>query len=399
LGGVRNIAMDVTPSPLDFGTVTVGSSSSQTVTVSNIGVAEFTLTKISASGPEFTISGLSAPETLAPGQSINLTVVFKPTSAAQESGKILAAINTQGPQKVGSLKGMGSTSSLSITPSVISFGNVSVGGPITQPLRLTNGGSASVAIASATASGSGFSFSGLTTPQTLTPGESVNFTAEFNPKSAGAQTGTISIETAGPSVDVGLNGVGVSSAAQLVASATSLSFGSVPIGNTPSQQVTLTNTGNTSADISSVSLIGSSYILSETMGKVVLAPNQSTNLIVEFAPKTAGNLPGTVTISSNATNSQLVIQLSGVGAQKGQQQSVALNWDRSASQVVGYFVYRSSEPSGPYAKLNPQASPENSYTDSSIVSGQTYFYVVTSVNSENIESAYSGQASVTVPGS
>jgi fibronectin type 3 domain-containing protein len=135
------------------------------------------------------------------------------------------------------------------------------------------------------------------------------------------------------------------------------------------------------------------------MAKVVLAPNQSTNLTVEFAPKTAGNLPGTVTISSNATNSQLVIQLSGVGAQKDQQQSVALNWDRSASQVVGYFVYRSSQPSGPYAKLNPQASPENSYTDSSIVSGQTYFYVVTSVNSENIESAYSGQASVTVPGS
>jgi hypothetical protein len=264
---------------------------------------------------------------------------------------------------------------------------------------LTNSGSASVAIASAIASGSGFSFSGLTTPQTLTPGESVNFTAEFNPKSAGAQTGTISIETAGASVDVGLNGVGVSSAGQLVASATSLSFGSVIIGSTPSQQVTLTNTGNTSADISSVSLIGSSYILSDTMGKAVLAPNQSANLIVEFAPKTAGNLPGTVTISSNATNSQLVIQLSGVGAQKGQQQSVALNWDRSVSQVVGYFVYRSSQPSGPYAKLNPQASPENSYTDSSIVSGQTYFYVVTSVNSENIESAYSGQASVTVPGS
>jgi hypothetical protein len=398
-GGVRNIAMNVTPNPLDFGTVTVGSSSSQTVTVSNVGVAEFTLTKISASGPEFTISGLSAPETLAPGQSINLTVVFTPTLAAQESGKILVAINTQGPQKVGSLKGMGSTSSLSVTPSVIGFGNVSVGGPITQPLRLTNGGSASVAIASASASGSGFSFSGLTTPQTLTPGESVNFTAEFNPKSAGAQTGTISIETAGTPVEVGLNGVGVSSAGQLVASATSLSFGSVIIGNTPSQQVTLTNTGNTSADISSVSLTGSGYILSGTTGNVVLAPNQSTNLIVEFAPKTAGNLPGTVTISSNATNSQLVIQLSGVGAQKGQQQSVALNWDRSASQVVGYFVYRSSQPSGPYAKLNPQANPETSYTDSSVVSGQTYFYVVTSVNSENIESAYSGQASVTVPGS
>jgi hypothetical protein len=293
-GIIPSIAMEVTPNPLDFGTVMVGSSSTQTVTVSNSGAAKFTLTKVSASGTGFTISGLSAPETLAPGQSVKLTVVFKPTSAAQESGKLLVAINTQGPQTAGSLKGTGSTSLLSVTPSVVGFGNVSLGRPVSQSLRLTNGGSASVAIKSAIATGRGFSISGLTTPQTLTPGESVNFTAEFNPQNAGTEAGTISIETEGTPV---------------------------------------------------------------------------------------------------------VIQLSGVGAQEAQQHSVALNWDESTSQVVGYFVYRSSKPSGPYAKLNPEASPETSYTDRSVLSGQTYFYVVTSVNSENIESAYSKQVLVTVPSS
>jgi hypothetical protein len=295
---IPGIAMEVTPNPVDFGTVMVGSSSTQTVTVSNSGAAKFTLTKVSVSGPGFTISGLSAPETLAAGQSIKLTVVFKPTSAAQESGNFLVAINALGPLTAGSLKGTGSTNLLSVTPSVVGFGNVSVGSPITQSLRLTDGGSASVAIKSASASGTGFSISGLTTPQTLTPGESVNFTAEFNPKSVGTEAGAISIETEG---------------------------------------------------------------------------------------------------------SPVVIQISGVGVQKNQQQSealtVALSWDKSTSQVVGYFVYRSSKPSGPYAKLNPQVSPETSYTDSSIVSGQTYFYVVTSVNSENIESAYSEQVSVAIPSS
>jgi hypothetical protein len=200
-------------------------------------------------------------------------------------------------------------------------------------------------------------------------------------------------------VDVSLNGVGVSSAAQLVASSTSLSFGNVIIGDTPSQQVTLKNAGNASAEISNVSLSGSGYTLGGLTSKVVLAPDQSATLTVEFDPKAAGNLPGKVTISSNAANSLLVIQLSGAGAQEGQQHSVALNWDESTSQVMGYFVYRSSKLSGPYAKLNPEASPETSYTDSSVLSGQTYFYVVTSVNSENIESAYSKQVSVTVPSS
>jgi fibronectin type 3 domain-containing protein len=104
-----------------------------------------------------------------------------------------------------------------------------------------------------------------------------------------------------------------------------------------------------------------------------------------------------VTISSNAAGSPLVIQLSGTGADKNQTQSVALKWDQSTSRVAGYFVYRSSKPSGPYAKLNSQESSETSYTDSTVASGQTYFYVVTSVNSENIESIFSNQVSVTVP--
>jgi hypothetical protein len=397
-GLIPSIALEVTPNPVDFGSVMVGSSASQTLTVTNSGQGKFTLKTVSASGPGFTISGLSAPQTLASGQSASLAVVFKPAVAGQENGNISVSIGSQGPQLVGSLKGAGSTTVLTVTPSVVSFGNVNVGSPVSQSLRLSNSSSASVAIKSVGATGPGFGISGLTTPQTLTPNESVNFTAEFNPKAAGAETGTISIETAGTPLTVGLNGAGVS-AAQLVASAASLSFGSVTIGDTPSQQVILKNTGNASADISSVSLTGNSYTLSGVTSNLVLSPDQSANLMVKFSPKTTGSLPGKVTISSNAAGSPLVIQFSGTGADTSQQHSVALNWDQGTSQVVGYFIYRASKPSGPYTKLNSQASSETSYTDSSVASGQTYYYVVTSVNSENIESAYSGQVSVTVPSS
>jgi hypothetical protein len=55
------------------------------------------------------------------------------------------------------------------------------------------------------------------------------------------------------------------------------------------------------------------------------------------------------------------------------------------------------QPNGPYSKVNPEASPETSYTDNSVVSGQRYFYVVTSVNSENIESSFSNEVSATIP--
>jgi fibronectin type 3 domain-containing protein len=38
-----------------------------------------------------------------------------------------------------------------------------------------------------------------------------------------------------------------------------------------------------------------------------------------------------------------------------------------------------------------------SYTDSGVQSGQTYFYVVTAVNSSNAESAYSDQVTFVIP--
>jgi fibronectin type 3 domain-containing protein len=76
---------------------------------------------------------------------------------------------------------------------------------------------------------------------------------------------------------------------------------------------------------------------------------------------------------------------------------VALSWERSSSTVSGYFVYRSTKPSGPYTQLNsaPEASP--AYSDSSVSNGQVYYYYVTAVNSSDIQSADSNQVSVTVP--
>ena len=38
-----------------------------------------------------------------------------------------------------------------------------------------------------------------------------------------------------------------------------------------------------------------------------------------------------------------------------------------------------------------------SYTDTTVLAGETYYYVVTSVNSTGEESSYSNQASITIP--
>ncbi len=77
--------------------------------------------------------------------------------------------------------------------------------------------------------------------------------------------------------------------------------------------------------------------------------------------------------------------------------SVSLTWVASTSTVVGYNVYVGSISGGPYTLLNSTPVAALAYTDSSVVAGQTYFFVVTAVNSNGVESVVSNQVSVVIP--
>jgi fibronectin type 3 domain-containing protein len=76
---------------------------------------------------------------------------------------------------------------------------------------------------------------------------------------------------------------------------------------------------------------------------------------------------------------------------------VALSWDPSTSTVVGYNIYRGTQSGGPYSLLNSSLLSSTSYTDSAVQSGTTYYYVSTAVDSSNVESSYSNEASAAIP--
>jgi fibronectin type 3 domain-containing protein len=78
------------------------------------------------------------------------------------------------------------------------------------------------------------------------------------------------------------------------------------------------------------------------------------------------------------------------------QHTVDLSWTASAD-AAGYNIYRGAVSGGPYTMINSSLDGTTSYTDSTVVSGQTYYYVVTAVNSESQESGYSNQAQAVVP--
>lgn len=81
------------------------------------------------------------------------------------------------------------------------------------------------------------------------------------------------------------------------------------------------------------------------------------------------------------------------------QHTVLLSWASNASPISAYAVYRGDTTGGPYTRIRSVPSGTASYADSSVVSGQTYYYVVTSVDFWGLESDFSPEVSVTIPGS
>jgi hypothetical protein len=174
-----------------------------------------------------------------------------------------------------------------------------------------------------------------------------------------------------------------------------LSFGNVAVGANSVKQGMLTAIG---ADIkvTSAAWSGQGYSLSGITFPVTVPAGQSTAFTVTFTPQAAGTAPGNITFDSDATDSPAAETLTGDGTQ-GSQHSVALSWSGSTSQVIGYNIYRRIGSSGSYTKLNSSINTITSYTDTAVQSGQTYDYVTTAVDASNVESAYSNQATASIP--
>lgn len=84
-------------------------------------------------------------------------------------------------------------------------------------------------------------------------------------------------------------------------------------------------------------------------------------------------------------------------ATAAQAHSVALSWVASTSVVAGYNVYRSTVSGSGYSKINSALIPSLTYTDTTVSSGATYFYVSTAVDASGNESINSNEASAVIP--
>jgi hypothetical protein len=183
----------------------------------------------------------------------------------------------------------------------------------------------------------------------------------------------------------------------LAVSPSSLNFGNVAVGGSSSLTASL-SASKADVTVSSAAWNGSGYSVSGITFPVTITAGQSAPYTVTFSPPASGTSPGNISFRSNASDASLQQSLSGSGAQGSSGHTVALSWNPSTSSTVaGYNLYRGTQSGGPYALVNSSLLSTTGYTDSSIQSGTTYYYVSTAVDSSNFESGYSNEATASVP--
>ena len=283
-----------------FGSQAVDVKSAPLVeTITNNQTVALNISGISASG-DFTQTN-TCTSAVAPGGSCTIDVYFTPSTTGLRTGTLTITDDaSSSPQSV-ALSGTGSASAISISPTLLTFGNqvvntVSAG----QKVTVSNTGFVNITVNSVQSSG-GFTETDNCSGVTLTPGQNCTITASFAPVATGALTGTITINdtTSGAPHLVNMTGTGqvpVTFSANISFPATKVGSSSLP------ETMSLTNNGTqtlnfTYATSGDFSAVGSNT--SPCTG--TLAARAKCNFSVTFTPTFNGQIKGALTITFNGS--------------------------------------------------------------------------------------------------
>ncbi|MGA7550777.1 MAG: choice-of-anchor D domain-containing protein [Candidatus Sulfotelmatobacter sp.] len=396
--GVANGQLALNPTSQSFGSVTVGSQSNQIVTLTNNSASTVNISQASVSGTGFKLNGVTAPIALNASQSTTFTVTFAPQSTAPASGSVTITSDAPNPTLSMPLSGTGvALAALGSSPTSLAFGSVQVGNSQALAETVSNTGGSSLTLSQVGISGTGFTLSGITTPVTLTPGQSASFSVSFTPQSASSASGSLTITSnaSNPTLTIPVSGTGTAAAGQLTANPSTLALGSVVVGTSGTASGSL-NASAANVTVTAASTNNSQFTVGGLALPITIPAGQSAPFTVTFSPPVAGAASATLTFTSNAQPSTATETLTGTGT-PAPAHTVSLSWSASSSSdISGYNIYRAVYTSscGSYSKINGSTlDTVTTYSDSSVTDGANYCYATTAVNSSNEESGYSNVVS------
>ncbi|MEZ0332842.1 MAG: choice-of-anchor D domain-containing protein, partial [Gemmatimonadales bacterium] len=304
------------PSSAAFGTIVVGSSSTQVLVLSNPGTAPLAITSIAASGAGFSQTN-ACPGSLAPSAACNINVTFAPGVAGPASGQLDVVSNAAPSPLTAALSGTGQPATvpgLALSPTGITFPPQFVGTTSApKTVTLTSSGTAPLVISQVTVSGD-FSFSGCG-PSTLAPNATCTFSINFRPQSVGGLSGSIVVTSNAPGSPhtIALQGNGASlSAPEIVMSPSAFAFGTLRTTTSATIAGRLNNTGAATLAISQIQATGSFFSQSNNC-PASIPVGGFCDVTVTYAPGAVGAHSGQLVIHANTIPSPVVIALSGSG--------------------------------------------------------------------------------------
>lgn len=202
---------------------------------------------------------------------------------------------------------------VTLSPSSLTFSSQIVGTTsAVQSVTLTNSGTATLSITSISVTGDFAETNAC--GNSVSAGSNCTVNVTFTPTATGSRSGSVSIvdNASGSPHTVNLTGTGQAPGPGVSLSTSSLTFSSQIVGTTSAaQSVTLTNSGNASLIITSISATGDFGESDNCDGAV--AAGAACTINVTFTPSMSGTRLGTISISDNAANTPQTIGLTGGG--------------------------------------------------------------------------------------
>ena len=396
---VPTVGFTISPPSLAF-TATVGSpNTTGSMTVANTGTTAITVTWADAISWLVAITpGLS--QTIQPGLTgtFTLTASFAGLAAGFYSG-------------IGTISGGGITKQVPISLTLTAATSTPVIGLSTTSLGFagtvggTNSSTQSITVSNVGGGTLTWSASSTASWLILSPLSGTNtgtITANVNQAGllAGSYTAVISVTATGATaktIPVTLTLTASTTSATIGLSPTTLAFAGTVGGTNPAAQpFTIANSGGGTL---SWTLSSNAAWLHLNIGSGTTTTESDTVYSsVTTSGMAAGTYNGIITVTaSGASNSPRQISVSLTLSSTTANNAAALTWDaNSDSDVAGYKVYQGTA-SGTYAApIATLTTATTTYTATGLLTGTTYFFVITAYDTAGNESAYSAEVSKSI---
>jgi hypothetical protein len=322
--GLTPAAITIDRSSHDFGGVGTGTSTQTTFTITNTGESDalaLTTTIAGADAGDFARVGGSCPDVLAGGASCTIDVAFTPSALASRTGTLTVAAEPGGTTSA-TLSGTGlRPATLSLSETVVAFGDQLLPVTLEHRLVLTNTGevpTGQIVLTGGASSAKGlFSFNNCN-GQILGPSENCIIAVDWNTTTALTLDEFMTI-SANPGGDLGIEITGRSLKPAALTAPASLTYGNVAVGSSLTQTLVISNTGDIPSGVPSISVPPTSpqFAVESTTCTAAVAAHATCTISVRFTPSVPGTASGSISVSATPGGSRTV-NLSGFGTAPAQ---------------------------------------------------------------------------------